>query len=343
MHANVLMVFCLIRACSAKTFDLSNSGITYFPNSVSWVVSYMKLDHNLIRHVDYIKPYPYLAIFNLHDNLLTQFPNFTNITDTLTEIYLGKNWIRYIPSQLMDILTNLTILEMSNNQLTIIPDVPGPAHTLYRLDLASNDFSDFPALSRLGRRLEDMNLANNSITEVRLGHLEQLPSLKSLDLSLNKLSSFPNLCLYAGNSVDVSLSSNPLICDRKMAYVKLAENQGILNRTDELTCVQPPHLQNTAWTDIAVSDLYDHFSDNRIELLSCHITDIANMRCTLLTVITELQTPSMVRCAMMCLSQPNCLVYAFLADTSTCTLIGADHNSDEVDGLEHLNRMFMFC
>jgi internalin A len=260
MHANVLMVFCLIRACSAKTFDLSNSGITYFPHSVSWVVSYMKLDHNLIRHVDYIKPYPYLAIFNLHDNLLTQFPNFTNITDTLTEIYLGKNWIRYIPLQLMDILTNLTILEMSNNQLTIIPDVPGPAHTLYRLDLASNDFSDFPGLSRLGRRLEDMNLANNSITEVRLGHLEQLPSLKSLDLSLNKLSSFPNLCLYAGNSVDVSLSSNPLICDRKMAYVKLAENQGILNRTDELTCVQPPHLQNTAWTDIAVSDLYDHFS-----------------------------------------------------------------------------------
>jgi Leucine-rich repeat (LRR) protein len=199
----------------------------------------------------------------MYDNIVNQFPDFTNFTSALTDINLGKNRIVSIPDNLLNLLTNLEILDLRENFLSAIPDVAGPQNTLRYLDISQNDFMRFPSLGQLSRSLRYLNIANNKLDAVSRTQIEDIPTLEVLDMSNNEMTSFPNLCTMSGDTtLNISLQGNPLWCDRKMVHLKLAETSGIIRLMTSgvngvPTCDAPPRLQNESWYDVTVNDLVD--------------------------------------------------------------------------------------
>ena len=266
MRSIVLVLLCSLRGSTPSTFDFSNMGTSVFPFSVQIGVTNFTLDHNLIEAVTYINPYPNLAIFSMYDNLVVDFPNFSNITGSLTDVNMGKNRISYVPAGLLDILNNLIILDLSDNRLTSIPDVLGPQNTLEHLDLSQNNMTDFPSLDKLSKSLKHLNVSGNELLSVNRFQIEAIPTLQELDVSLNKMETFPNLCTKSGNAtLDVSVRENPFNCNRNMGYLKLAEKAGVIrlitSGTDgaqaAASCSTPPRLLSETWNDVTVFDFHD--------------------------------------------------------------------------------------
>ena len=114
---------------------------------------------------------------------LTNLQTLNLYSNTLT----GK-----IPSQLGNLSTTLTTLNLSTNQLSgSIPSALGNLVTLQTLNLANNRLSgSIPtALGNLSTNLQTLNLYTNTLTGTIPAQLGQLTNLQTLRLNGNQLSS----------------------------------------------------------------------------------------------------------------------------------------------------------
>ncbi|MEO8357943.1 MAG: COR domain-containing protein [Chloroflexota bacterium] len=127
-------------------------------------------------------------------------------TKELTLTHMGFTGVL----DLLDQLPHLESLDLSHNQLMLLPESLGKLTLLQSLDLSVNNLDELPTwLSKL-TQLRTLNLRSNNLTEVPewIGNLTQL---QSLDLSQNNLITLPESLRHLTELISLNLSSNNLV------------------------------------------------------------------------------------------------------------------------------------
>lgn len=194
-----------------ERFEANSNKITDISSlSLLGKLQYLQLNHNQVTDISAISNLTKLSQLLLDDNQITLIPNLSNLVN-LKQLSLSSNDI----SQLTDISrTNLTSLDVSNNQLTSLEQL-GTSKTLEELDLSNNNLTDVDGINQL-LMLENVDLSynaidnidkiinNDNLVQVNLRHnkiedispLNSLSNLEELNLSQNKIvraSDFSNL------------------------------------------------------------------------------------------------------------------------------------------------------
>ncbi|ELK33252.1 Leucine-rich repeat-containing G-protein coupled receptor 5 [Myotis davidii] len=179
----------------------------------------LRLDAN---HISYVPPSCFSGLHSLRhlwldDNALTEIPvqAFRSLS-ALQAMTLALNKIHHIPDYAFGNLSSLVVLGFHSNNIKSIPEkafVGNPSlitihfydnpiqlvgrsafqhlPELRTLTLnGASQITEFPDLSGTGS-LESLDLRHNEIYEIKVDTFQQLLSLRSLDLSSNRLSSFP--------------------------------------------------------------------------------------------------------------------------------------------------------
>ena len=158
------------------------------------------------------------------------------------------------PPPLVDIQQSLSILGVTNANLSFLPDSYfSGCHKLRHLVLSYNRLRTLPDLSTISDILDSIQVENNNLIDVgslqdlafpnlqyiHLGHNEInhldirrfiLPRLRQLDISYNLLQGLDHPELLAveslrGNRVILKMVGNPWKCDRNLCWVVSASQK----------------------------------------------------------------------------------------------------------------------
>uniref|UniRef100_A0A646QFH3 LR20 n=1 Tax=Hemiscolopendra marginata TaxID=943146 RepID=A0A646QFH3_9MYRI len=100
---------------------------------------------------------------------------------------LSYNVIQKIPAKFTIKFSNITELNLSNNQLNSLPEELEDLRELQRLDISSNHYHALPKVVFRLRPLKIFNAAKNYIAEVDVERLTTLPDLQEVNFENNPL------------------------------------------------------------------------------------------------------------------------------------------------------------
>ncbi|HAZ45006.1 MAG TPA: hypothetical protein DCZ55_11165, partial [Cyanobacteria bacterium UBA11371] len=106
-------------------------------------------------------------------------------------------------------LSNLTGLDLSNNQITEIPAAIASLSNLTKLELSDNQITEIPAAIASLSNLTKLNLWNNQIREIPAA-IASLSNLTGLDLSGNQIREIPAAIASLSNLTELKLWSNQI-------------------------------------------------------------------------------------------------------------------------------------
>jgi hypothetical protein len=162
--------------------------------------------------------------------------NYLNISETC---------LSSLPYQLSH-LKNLTNLVLHSNKLTELPYSIGDLEKLKMLDVSRNALQSVPTQIQKLSQLSTLNLASNKLKS--LPCLQENTKLGALDLSLNELEQFPDICYTELNH---------------LAELKLQGNK----------IADIPH-SISALTALKIAD----FSDNALSQVPAELADISKLK-----------------------------------------------------------------
>ncbi|MEB3311468.1 MAG: leucine-rich repeat domain-containing protein [Snowella sp.] len=108
----------------------------------------------------------------------------------MTKLNLSNNQISVIPDSIAE-LENLTELDLGHNQISVISDSIAELKNLITLYLWDNQISKIPNAIMELEKLEELGLNSNQINEIP-NTIAKLTNLKELYLSDNQISEIPN-------------------------------------------------------------------------------------------------------------------------------------------------------
>ncbi|XP_050311599.1 leucine-rich repeat-containing G-protein coupled receptor 5-like [Anthonomus grandis grandis] len=229
--------FCLRRA---RPLDLQiNSlpavpnmyGSTYFNITYTYDLIELDLSENQIVDLGYsLDELGKLRLLNIGNNKLTsiKYAHFKWLTK-LQKLIANSNQLRTVDSRIFVNKTQLTFIDLSNNQLE------------------SFSMQDVPQLKHL-------SLKSNHIVSISLSNL---PSLKELDLSYNSLKSFDSASLTNVNMLVLRLTGNQIQltpgCFQSLASLRyLGLNNNTLNDIPEqaFTSLKTLRILDLSWNNL---------------------------------------------------------------------------------------------
>ena len=139
------------------------------------------MGHKLRRITD-LSRFTHLIRLDLSDNILRSCEGLEVLASSLRHLDLSQNRIESLTPLLR--LTNLQVLDLSNNQITDIPSKISSLSSLTTLHLDSNKIKDISALVPLRTSLMHLSLTGNTITDyVDFVLRSNFPRLETLDES----------------------------------------------------------------------------------------------------------------------------------------------------------------
>jgi len=139
---------------------------------------------------------------------LTEFPiEILSLADSLEVLDLSNNQLSTLPNELVQ-LTKLKILFASNNKFDTLPEVLGGCENLEMVGFKSNHIKHVPA-NALPEQLRWLILTDNQIEQLP-DTLGERPRLQKLALAGNKLTSLPLSMGQLHNLELVRISANAL-------------------------------------------------------------------------------------------------------------------------------------
>ncbi|KAK2143343.1 hypothetical protein LSH36_852g00030 [Paralvinella palmiformis] len=194
----------------------AKGGLTAFPHNIPSDVTEIQIQRSNIPIIDYIEPFSSLTVFIFVDNGLLTFPDFSNVSGSLSRILLSQNNIStvYLPP-----MPALRTLDLGNNNLVQIPDIHrttpaltnlylgynrimridciGPFPSLVSLNLDSNPLAVFPELTNVRTTLEELYLVDTPIQKIK--RLPLMPRLRFLKIGNCEVEEFPDLTNVSSN------------------------------------------------------------------------------------------------------------------------------------------------
>ena len=177
---------------TAPAFSLHTFQFNYEPDQVSSLKKLHMKQCQLETLPSFVPPLNMLTLLDLSSNAFTSVPfDICFHLTALTELSFDHNLVQEVDPG-VSLLTDLTILNLSNNRLKVVPEVLGEYLTnLKELRIAHNDITEVhPTLRECQNTLEHLDLTSNRITVLPPVCLE-LTRLKSLLLEGNKISQLP--------------------------------------------------------------------------------------------------------------------------------------------------------
>jgi hypothetical protein len=256
---------------------------TSFPHDIPNNTQIIVLKLTAIKAIDYIEPFPDLKILYLTSNALNVFPDLSNISSTLEQLFLRNNDITVIKS--IAPMSRLNTLGLKNNLLTHIPDLSNISTTLKaliltgnkivviesiatmlvlrKLKLNNNLLTQFPDVRNASSSLQILLLHGNDITQTPTNLVAPLVALITLTLGTSSGDpvTLPNVCVMGRdvNVLTLEMHSEYITCAWAAVYAKLAERVGRLViipvGVPPPICASPAALYGRNFSDVTVSDL----------------------------------------------------------------------------------------
>ncbi|ELU08135.1 hypothetical protein CAPTEDRAFT_71429, partial [Capitella teleta] len=151
-----------------------------------------------------------LRWISLNNNKLTDFPDFSEVKDTIEEVYINNNEIKNISRMDIANLTRLFKIDLSHNQISSIETSCFKGTTLRWISLNNNKLTDFPDFSKVRDTIEEVYINNNEIKNISRMDIANLTSLFKIDLSYNQISSIETSCFKGTILRWISLNNNKL-------------------------------------------------------------------------------------------------------------------------------------
>ncbi|XP_030644367.1 leucine-rich repeat-containing protein 69 [Chanos chanos] len=208
----------VIRAlkANAKSFSLSCKKISYVPKSIARLtcILTLQLNNNCLSSLPLeLKSLHQLTELHLGNNAFEELPVVLKHLNSLRKLYLFRNKITTLPSEVLDGLPNLVLLNLNHNKIRVIPPAIKSLVCLETISVTDNQLQELPAELGSLRKLTEINFTNNKLTRVpqqlcnlskltelylARNNLTELPegvlgwtSLRVLDIAGNNLSMFP--------------------------------------------------------------------------------------------------------------------------------------------------------
>ncbi len=251
-----------------------------FPN----MVKFLAYDNALVEFPDLTFVGDTLVTLRLLRNLIsTVSQSRLSALTRLEDLNLAKNYISAFPDVTGAGPYHMQKLVLSDNPLLTTPLLPNLGRTVDYVALGGVDLGTttmesilaaYPMLTFYGFIGNGMdNIPNfwhfprredNVPTTIRIGRnpikklgRHSLAALSNpnwhVEITRCEIETIPNL-LDLSISAIVDLSENPLICDCRLKWLKVALNNTGID-TSTLICSQPPHLNQTAFDDVPVHEL----------------------------------------------------------------------------------------
>lgn len=125
-----------------------------------------------------------------------------SVSDNVRVVLLAENEMKSISSKLFLNFTQLRELDLRGNIISKLPDAFLEMEHLTSINLAYNRFSIFPDKLTEIATLERINLEGNSITEIPVEKLSNMPAMKWLNVKSNPLDSNTQSALQSLNNVE---------------------------------------------------------------------------------------------------------------------------------------------
>ncbi|KRZ90952.1 Leucine-rich repeat and calponin homology domain-containing protein 3 [Trichinella sp. T8] len=196
--------------CSAGRYDLSDT-------------VYADLSKNRLAEFPVeLAECGFLETLHLQQNCIRSVPNCVRYLGLLTYLDLGVNQIQTFPVELC--LLPLEVLLLNNNRIESLPvEIEKLSTSLAELDLSCNQIAVLPNEIGALKKLRVLNLRQNLLTWLpyEFCNLE----LKIFDVSYNKLSHLDVDLRFMRSVVHLSLDGNPLVfpmamfCDRGRDHI----------------------------------------------------------------------------------------------------------------------------
>ena len=135
-------------------------------------------------------------------------PEFVGQLTNLTSLNLNDNQLEDVPESIGQ-LTNLTSLYLSSNPLRRVPESIGQLTNLTEFNLSNNQLKEVPEFVGQLTNLTSLDLSSNQLQKVPES-IGQLTNLTSLNLNDNQLEDVPESIGQLTNLTSLYLSSNPL-------------------------------------------------------------------------------------------------------------------------------------
>ncbi|KAJ1962329.1 hypothetical protein GGI12_002710 [Dipsacomyces acuminosporus] len=140
------------------------------------------------------------GVVNLsHKSMCSLLPRIGGYWQTITALDLSNNQLTSLPDEIGH-LANLQELNVGNNRLASLPSTISYCQKLCTIDASSNQLEDLPTCIRHLRLLTKLSLANNKLTAVP-ACLWNLHGLEQLDLSHNSIRVLPAPMFMAGGTL----------------------------------------------------------------------------------------------------------------------------------------------
>ncbi|KAK3529630.1 hypothetical protein QTP70_032512 [Hemibagrus guttatus] len=137
-----------------------------------------------------------LDTLDLSDCNLISFPDgvlkmIRSCADQIHKISLANNKLKSLGGKFFSMFPQLRELDLQGNTLIKLPDVVGEMQNLISINLSNNNFNVFPEQLTNIQTLQNINMSGNQISEVPWERVYAMPSLKTVDLRSNPITSPP--------------------------------------------------------------------------------------------------------------------------------------------------------
>ncbi len=233
LDRNLLTVFPELGNCTAvRVLSLNYNQLASIPadrlDALTKLVTLNMRGNRLAAIPDVSGPSASLETLNVRENIFTEIPLLEKLGKNIKSFNFARNRILVIDKKHLLAVRNTIVLTLTDNQLEFVPELQVLQHAK-TIHLSVNPF--------LG------NIGN--------GIFPSLNSLELMALSVIGADTVPwDICLRGDLSMgfEIRLKGNPLFCDERLRWLKLAEDAGVTVTDGE--CQEPALVAETEWEAI---------------------------------------------------------------------------------------------